>query len=225
MPNRQFLLRHLTWPTVITIFLFGGIRLLQIDELLAGLFYQNGQWVYKNHWWLSHVMHDLGRTLMLSIFLLLLAFRLSWSWQKKWLPLPLNDLRGITYLLVCLVFCVLAVNVGKFFLHFPCPWTAQWEGVFKPYQWQAHTHGCFPSGHASSGYAWFGLYYLALLNAPQYRTLGLGLALVLGLTFGMGQLVRGAHFLSHDLACAYLCWLIATGLYLFVVRTQPPTPT
>lgn len=32
---------------------------------------------------------------------------------------------------------------------------------------------------------------------------------MLGLTFGITQQLRGAHFLSHDLWSAALCWAIA----------------
>jgi membrane-associated PAP2 superfamily phosphatase len=37
--------------------------------------------------------------------------------------------------------------------------------------------------------------------------------------FGIGQQLRGAHFLSHDVATALICWLLSLGLYL-VVRRQ-----
>lgn len=38
----------------------------------------------------------------------------------------------------------------------------------------------------------------------------LALPLTLGLVFGIGQQLRGAHFLSHDLWTAWLCWLCAS---------------
>jgi membrane-associated PAP2 superfamily phosphatase len=32
-------------------------------------------------------------------------------------------------------------------------------------------------------------------------------------TFGIAQQFRGAHFLSHDLWTAMICWTVAFGLY------------
>jgi hypothetical protein len=43
-------------------------------------------------------------------------------------------------------------------------------------------------------------------------------ALALGLTFGFGQWARGAHFVSHDLWSAAICWFVSLGLYLFPFR-------
>lgn len=77
---------------------------------------------------------------------------------------------------------------------------------------------CFPAGHASAGYAWLCLYYFALLWRPSWRWAGLWIGLGAGLVFGISQQLRGAHFLSHDVATALICWLLSLGLYLIVKR-------
>ena len=73
---------------------------------------------------------------------------------------------------------------------------------------------CFPAGHASAGYAWMALYFFFLATRPQWRWLGLAVGIVLGLLFGVVQQLRGAHFLSHDLWTAVICWSCALGGYL-----------
>jgi membrane-associated PAP2 superfamily phosphatase len=34
-----------------------------------------------------------------------------------------------------------------------------------------------------------------------------------GMVFGLSQQLRGAHFLSHDLWTAALCWLVAVAVH------------
>ena len=38
-------------------------------------------------------------------------------------------------------------------------------------------------------------------------------ALLLGGVFSLSRMIQGAHFLSHNLWTALLCWLICLGLY------------
>jgi membrane-associated PAP2 superfamily phosphatase len=209
IPKYPFILHHLILPSGLTLLGFIIIRSLALDEQLAALFYKDGDWPLKENWWLSQILHNLGRKLVLSVYLGLFIY---------WL---INALRGrapkgIGYVLFSVALCVSSVNLAKTLLHFPCPWDAtQDQGLLMPYHWQANSHGCFPSGHASGGFAWLCLYYLAYAHFPRQRILGLGTALVLGLGFGIGQQIRGAHFLSHDLICAYLCWIVATLVYFF----------
>lgn len=67
--------------------------------------------------------------------------------------------------------------------------------------------GCFPAGHAAAGYAWFALAFAPA--TPTGRRVGFAVGLAAGLVFGIDQQLRGAHFLSHDLWSAALCWMVA----------------
>lgn len=69
---------------------------------------------------------------------------------------------------------------------------------------------CFPAGHAAAGYAWLALAFVP--STPRGRRAGLATGLAAGLVFGMDQQLRGAHFLSHDLWSAALCWSVAVGV-------------
>lgn len=81
---------------------------------------------------------------------------------------------------------------------------------------------CFPSGHASVGWMWLGVFFLPALSTGLKRSpvgvslrLLQGTVLVFGLTVSLVQLVRGAHFASHVLATACVCWCVAwLGFYL-----------
>jgi membrane-associated PAP2 superfamily phosphatase len=50
--------------------------------------------------------------------------------------------------------------------------------------------------------------------------LGLAVGGLLGLSFGVAQQARGAHFASHDLPSAFLAWIIPLTLYVFVFRAR-----
>jgi membrane-associated PAP2 superfamily phosphatase len=69
--------------------------------------------------------------------------------------------------------------------------------------------GCFPSAHATTGYALFGWYFLARRARRRHSWRYALPGLVIGSVFGATQQLRGAHFVSHDLAAAGLCWALA----------------
>ena len=43
----------------------------------------------------------------------------------------------------------------------------------------------------------------------------------LGFILGFGRVVQGAHFLSHQLWAALICWLTMLALYELLLRRQP----
>lgn len=82
-------------------------------------------------------------------------------------------------------------------------------------------HGCFPSGHASGGFALLALGLLDRKPAAR-RALWLG-ALLYGSYMGMYQLLRGAHFLSHVVASALLAQIVVCVVGHFMLRERPVT--
>lgn len=103
-----------------------------------------------------------------------------------------------------------------------CPWNLNqfggdrpFIGLFEHRPQEMGSGKCFPAGHASAGYAWVGLYFFFKMIIPKYRWLGLLCGIMVGLTFGISQQLRGAHFISHDIVTILICWLIATLLFIF----------
>ena len=76
-------------------------------------------------------------------------------------------------------------------------------------------HGCFPSGHASGGFALLALGMLDRKPATR-RTLWLG-AMLYGSWMGTYQLLRGAHFLSHVVASALIAQLVVCVLARYML--------
>jgi membrane-associated PAP2 superfamily phosphatase len=46
--------------------------------------------------------------------------------------------------------------------------------------------------------------------------------LILGFAMGWAQMMRGAHFLSHNLWTAWVIWLVNVGFYLFNYKKFKP---
>ena len=111
---------------------------------------------------------------------------------------------------------LLAVVSIKYISSTSCPWDlAEFGGVARYVShWTlgvvdgggAH---CFPAGHASAGFAFFGGYFVLRDAAPRAARIWLVATLVVGLVLGISQQARGAHFMSHTLWTAWLCWTIA----------------
>ena len=84
-------------------------------------------------------------------------------------------------------------------------------------------HGCFPSGHASGGFA---LLALGMLDRKPSNRRALRFAAILfGSYMGTYQLLRGAHFVSHVLASALIAQLIVWTLARYMLQQRPVTVT
>jgi membrane-associated PAP2 superfamily phosphatase len=75
---------------------------------------------------------------------------------------------------------------------------------------------CFPAGHASGGFALMAFSFSFRDEKPKFAVAMLILALVLGFSMGWAQMMRGEHFLSHNLWSAWVVWLVL--FVLFVIK-------
>lgn len=165
--------------------------------------------------WLNLVLHD-GLRDALGVVLILLVALLLASW---WAPHRLSRFgasphlrpRLLAYLLLALLSGPLLVAVLKQFSVQSCPWSlAQFGGHARyasllagpVFRWHA-TGKCLPGAHASTGFAM--LAFVPVL-AGRWRRRALALALLLGLLMGWTRMMQGAHFLSHNLWSAWVCW-------------------
>ncbi|MFB0916333.1 MAG: hypothetical protein QMB88_09985, partial [Burkholderiaceae bacterium] len=91
--------------------------------------------------------------------------------------------------------------------------------------------GCFPGGHVSSAFGYVALLpgFLMAAEAPirSRARMALFALMVIGLALGLAQTLRGAHYPSHTLWTAWLCWVSAwawdvVGEWLQVKRLRCP---
>jgi membrane-associated PAP2 superfamily phosphatase len=189
--------------------------------------WSGGSWNFRDAWITRDLIHDGGRMLVALLVGILLVL-LAGSFYIRQLQ---ACRRGLWYLLASLISACLVINLLKELTHIDCPWDLIRYGGKFPYirNFAAHpesfrTGACFPAGHASAAYAWFGSYYFAREYCPRWKPHALISVLLLGLVFGIGQQLRGAHFLSHDIWTLGLCWFIATLMYFLFFPSSLKTP-
>jgi len=220
-----FLRRHLQWPLLALAVLFMVANPWQADLWLADRVYawEGHAWVLR-HAWLTRHIHLVGRGLSTAAWLAVLAAWLVASLSAGWG----HWRRPLLYLLTATAVATLLVAALKHGSNIDCPWdlaryggTRRYIGLFELRPAGLGRGRCFPAGHASGGYAWLALYFFLGAVKPRWRWLGLAAGLGLGLLFGVSQQLRGAHFLSHDLAALAICWTCAALMYRLFYRAAP----
>lgn len=181
--------------------------------------WEGGRWVLRQNAWLEIAVHRGGRAASLLVWLSLFAAT-AWHWRQgdaaRWT-------RPAARLLLATLLSSVLVAWLKSITQVDCPWDLQAFGGTRPFipLFAARPAGlgapaCFPAAHAASGYAWVAFYFFLAQVRPSWRWRGLAAGLTVGMAFGIAQQLRGAHFLSHDIASLTLCWIIA----LLVDRTR-----
>jgi membrane-associated PAP2 superfamily phosphatase len=163
---------------------------------------------WRDHVLTSTVLHQGGR----ALGWLVLAVLVLNVWRPLWQgPTRAERVRW----LAATVACVLLVPAVKQISNSSCPWDlAEFNGVASYVShWQFRlTDGgpgrCFPSGHATAAFAFFSGWFALRPYQPRMARLWLGAVLVGGVVFGLGQYLRGAHYPSHTLWTAWMCWVI-----------------
>ncbi len=114
----------------------------------------------------------------------------------------------------------LAVGILKATSHHSCPWDLVEYGgkalsypLFGQVPPDSGPGRCFPGGHASSGFAAMALFFLFYRERPTLAWCCLAGGAALGLIMGYGQVMRGAHFFSHNLWAGWWVWLTQVVVY------------
>ena len=114
----------------------------------------------------------------------------------------------------------LVVGVLKSVSHHSCPWDLVEYGgkamsypLFSAVPADSGPGRCFPGGHASSGLMVMGLFFAFWRERPRLAWCFVALGVVLGLAMGYGQVMRGAHFFSHNLWAGWWVWFSQVAVY------------
>jgi len=213
-----FVLTHFWIPLALLIVATIVLMVLRGDLWIADRVYawEGNRWALRQSLVMKEVLHQWGHGLSIAGWLAIFAM---------WLVTCLRNglarwRRPLAYLLVTVALSTLSVAWIKAWSNMDCPWDLVQYGGSKPYVdlFSLRPLGlargrCFPAGHASAGYAWMSLYFFFLLTRPPSRQYGLAVGVGLGVLFGVDQQLRGAHFPSHDIWSAGICWMVALGLY------------
>ena len=112
-----------------------------------------------------------------------------------------------------------AVSTLKLYTGPRCPWDlvefgGHWAAATDLFTGRADAGRCFPSGHASGGYALLSLHFAgAALGSARLGRAGLWIGVVAGTAFGAVRIAQGAHFLSHNVWAAAIAWTAAALVF------------
>lgn len=214
----RFALTHFWIPLVLLVLATDALMVQHGDLWFADQVYawEGHRWAARHSMLAERVLHRGGRDLSILAWLAVLG---AWAVARARDGLA-HWRRPLGYLLLAVALSTLAVAWVKAWSNMDCPWDVAQYGGSKPYVdlFSLRPPGvsrghCFPAGHASAGYAWMSLYFFFLLTRPRWRLAGLLVGVGLGLLFGIDQQLRGAHFASHDVWSAGICWIVALGVY------------
>lgn len=223
--NSRTLQRHAA-VTVGVLLLLLALDLAELDLPLARLFGGPEGFPYREHWLLAVVMHEGAR---LAAWAVVLWLSIGVWWPTG--PLRRIPTRARLQLAVTPLAAALVVGVLKSASASSCPWDmAEFGRVahhLPHWPWSSAADGgsgrCFPAGHAAAGFGFLGGWFAWRRHDGRQAMLWLAAALAGGFALGIAQQVRGAHFLSHTLYSAWVCWCVAFAIDLLLHRAPPRT--
>lgn len=214
---KKFMLRIsaiLIFSLAILIYVFpiyGKIDLALIQPWMD----QFGYFTERNNWYLVHLNHKVFKQLLIAVYL---SFFVLWLASFKLEKLrPQRWLYG--YMFVVSILSTALIGILKSQSAHACPWDMT-EQTATGFIWNfTATHGhCFPGGHASTGFALITGFFVFRLVQPKRAWFYLIAGLLLGFMMGWGQMMRGAHFLSHNLWTGWIILCFNTALYAYFYK-------
>jgi membrane-associated PAP2 superfamily phosphatase len=186
-----------------------------LDRAAAHLFGDAAGFAARDAWWASTLLHEGGRA---SAWLLMAVLVMAAACAPLQPPPGLPSRRERWLWLAVTLASLLLVPAIKRWSSTSCPWDlAEFGGTAA---WVSHWHWgvadggagrCFPSGHAVAAFAFLSQYFLWRQHDARRARGWLVVVLATGALFGLAQLARGAHYPSHTMWSAALCWGLGLG--------------
>ncbi|MBI1904886.1 MAG: phosphatase PAP2 family protein [Rhodocyclales bacterium] len=215
--RRAWLRRQALLLALAAIALLLTFETTRLDLRLAAPLFDpaSGEFPLRRHWFFNAFMHDQLKLVATGGAVAVLGLcALGMRGRLAWLP-P----RGARLAAIGMLLIPAATSALKHLTNRHCPWDVIEFGGFAPYvgllqlpAGDIAPGACFPAGHASLGFLW--LIWAVALRATSVRAARIAgaLAAAFGLILGVGQMLRGAHFLSHTLWSLWLAWAICIAL-------------
>jgi membrane-associated PAP2 superfamily phosphatase len=199
----------------LTILLLGLLVLLAwelggLDLAVSRLYGTHSGFSWRDAWLTRALLHDGGRALGWCV----MAFMVG---RTLWRTDDAARRRQQGYWIGVTLLCLLLVPTIKRLTASSCPWDlAEFGGIaaYVPH-WRLGVRDggpghCFPSGHAVAAFAFLPLYFEWRRWRPRLARVALAAVCIAGALYGWAQLARGAHYVSHTLWSAWLCWVVCT---------------
>jgi len=208
-PNNFYLKQIVILLIFATLFLVIS-RYNQLDFFLSDLWFdaQLYKFPLTDNYWLEVVNHHYLKYFVISIALILLILG-AFLKKMHWIAIALMIASG-----------PMVVGLIKSFSHHSCPWDlVRYGGRGYEYPLLGHISEfpgkgkCFPGGHASGGFGLLALYFLFFPISKRLAKWVAAAAICLGMIMGFGQVMRGAHFFSHNLWSLWWGWATQVTVY------------
>ena len=223
----RFYLLHLGGALLLAAAALLIVDQFRIDWRVSSYFFDAGfgRFPLRDDWFLEKVMHVGIKNAVVGVGVLVLTAWVASYWLDRlarWRPLLL-------FLFIAMLLSSSAVSLIKSVSGKHCPYdleqyggTVPFVGLLEQLPTGVKPGKCWPGGHASAGFCLFAFYFAALkLGRRRMAAAMLAGSLLLGLVLGMARVVQGAHFVSHNLWSALICWLVVLALYEVLLRRVP----
>ena len=171
--------------------------------------FKNHNWIYAQNFWIKQVGYYGIKDLLITYAILLIAMFVSSFWWQKTRPYRM--------ILFFLILCIALVPAEIAFLK---------QTFYKPRPEQVIAFGGtmphvdlfatlpnelsatnWPGGHASGGAALMSWYFIGWTYSRRWGWVGFGVGLLVSNLMGWSQILRGQHFLSHNLWTLWFAWI------------------
>jgi membrane-associated PAP2 superfamily phosphatase len=192
------------------------------DLRVANVFYDETRHAFplRDAVWLEVIGHHLLKLVPIGVCLVALGVAIGSHVFPRW-----RRWRGAAWALTAaLALGPAVVNQLKSLTAAHCPWDLREFGGYASFAadyagswWSpspAEAGRCLPSGHAGAGFCLLALYFFGWsAGNRRWRWGGLLVGALAGLSFGMIRIVQGAHFPSHVMWAAVVCWMTAALIH------------
>lgn len=195
-----------TWLMLVFIYPQSGL-----DFAITNMYFDASVFYLKHDAFLVHVMHDGLKILIFLIAALLIGL---WAISFKYTQIQHIRRQLLWAFVGMLISTMLVLTIKNLSVH-SCPDKLIMYHGTKPYFELIDTFTssplaghCWPGGHASAGISLLAIYYAFKESHVGIANLALVMGLLLWFLMGWAQIMRGLHFLSHNLWTAWIVWLV-----------------
>lgn len=213
----QGLILTLSFILLLLIFPVGGALDQSIIQPWVGV---HGTFPLRNDWSLAVLNHRYIKNILIAVYVFYLV---AWVGSFK-VPSLKAQRFELGYFFFVAILSTAVIGLIKSQSAHACPWNMN-VPTAESFIWNfSAIHGhCFPGGHASTGFALMTGFFAYRISNPRRAYFFLIAGLIIGFGFGWAQMMRGAHFLSHNLWTAWIIWALNTAFYFCAYRYFPKT--
>lgn len=174
-----------------------------------------GNYYLRENHYLVKIGHQFLKNVVIGIAVIHLAIWIASFWKPKLVQFR----KTAIFVIFTMLASVSIIAILKSTSPHACPWNivqlhnhvVMWDKI------PTKKGACFPGGHASAGFSLLALYFAYRDRFPFLSKLCLIFALIMGGLMSGVQMIRGAHFLSHNLWALWWSWCIDFFLYKWFI--------